>query len=127
MTIESSQIFLRDVRLRAYHGVMEQERRVGGDYAVSVTVDYDISRAMVSDDVGDTLSYAALYDLVCRQMAQPSQLLEHVAGRIARAVIDMWPETLGVSVELVKLNPPMGASSDGAGVRLYLKNPCPSV
>ena len=35
MKLEKSVISLDDVRLYAYHGVLEQERRVGGEYSVS--------------------------------------------------------------------------------------------
>ncbi len=77
---------------------------------------------MVSDDVTDTLSYADLCDLVKSEMAVPSNLLEHVAGRIARAVIDRWPQVDSVSLSITKLNPPMGADCNGAGVELHLIN-----
>ncbi len=113
-----SEIFLRDVRLWARHGVMPQEQTVGGEFSVTISVGYDISRAARTDDVSHTLSYADLYALIVREMSTPSRLLEHVAGRIARAVLDTWPEASSVSIELTKLNPPMGACCAGAGVRL---------
>lgn len=117
-----SSIFLDRVRLRAFHGVMPQERRVGGDFLVSLKVDYDFSRALDTDDVADTLSYADLLDVVQREMAVPSRLLEHVAGRIARTVVSAYPATASVWVRIVKVNPPMGADCEGAGVELHLIN-----
>ena len=84
--LKSSTIELKDVRLYAYHGVLEQERRVGGEYSVSLRVHYNISKAMESDDVNDTLNYALLLDIIKEEMAQPSDLLEHVAGRIGTAI-----------------------------------------
>lgn len=118
----NSRIYIAGLRLYAFHGVMPQERLVGGEFEVTISVDYDISRAMVSDDVTDTLSYADLCDLVKSEMAVPSNLLEHVAGRIARAVIDRWPQVDSVSLSITKLNPPMGADCNGAGVELHLIN-----
>lgn len=120
MRMQHSEIFLRDVRLYARHGVMPQERTVGAEFAVSLSVAYDISRAIATDDVAHTLSYADLLSLVQREMAVPSNLLEHVAGRIARAVLATWPEADSVSIELTKLNPPMGALCGGAGVSLTM-------
>ena len=116
----NSRIFIQGMRLYARHGVMAQERRVGQEFEVSVSVDYDISRAMATDDVASTLSYADLCDLVRAEMAVPSQLLEHVAGRIGRAVLARWPEAEAVDVSIVKLNPPMGVLCAGAGVALRL-------
>ena len=108
--------------MRACHGVLPQERVVGGDFEVNLSVEYDISRAMATDDVADTLSYADLSDLVRREMVVPSNLLEHVAGRIAKTIIERWPQVQSVSLSITKLNPPMGADCDGAGVELYLIN-----
>ena len=79
-------IELNRIRFFSYHGVAEQERRVGNDYEVSLRVDYPLERAMESDSLCDTLDYAALYALVAAEMSVPSQLLEHVAGRIWRAI-----------------------------------------
>ena len=121
-----SSIFLDSVHLYAFHGVMEQERSVGGWFTVSVRVQYDFSRAMETDDVSDTLSYADLLQVVKHEMAQPSQLLEHVAGRIARALINEFPGVEAVKVTLVKQNPPMGANCDGAGVEVEVITSPPS-
>ena len=118
----SSRIFIAGLRLRACHGVLPQERIVGGDFEVNLSVEYDITRAMATDDVADTLSYADLSELVRREMAVPSNLLEHVAGRIAKAIIERWPQVQSVSLSITKLNPPMGADCDGAGVELHLIN-----
>ncbi len=122
MRIKESYIYLRDVRFHAFHGVMPQERKVGADFTVSIRVKTDVTRAAETDEVGDTLNYAALYDVVKREMEQPSKLLEHVAGRIARAVMDEFHEVSAVDLEVTKLNPPMGADSKGAGVELHLIN-----
>ena len=106
------------MRFYAYHGVMEQERRVGGEYLVSLRIEADLSRPVVSDDVADTINYAALYEMVAREMAQPSKLLEHVAGRIAQRVLEDFPLADALSVRITKCNPPMGADSKGASVEI---------
>ena len=121
MRITQSSIQLHDMRFYAYHGVMEQERRVGGEYQVSLDVEADLSRPMTSDAVADTVNYAALYDVVAREMAQPSQLLEHVAGRIAQRVFDSFLQVEGLTIRITKCNPPMGADCKGASIELKVK------
>ena len=115
-------ISLRNVRFHAFHGVLPQERQVGGDFLVTVRVGYPLERAMETDHVGDTLDYSALYALVEKEMAESSKLLEHVAGRIVKAVTASFPEVTSVDLELTKLNPPMGADCDGAAVEVHFKN-----
>ena len=122
MKIEESYIVLRHVRFQAFHGVMPQESMVGGDFDVDLRVGYPLERAMESDEVNDTLNYAALYALVKQEMQQPSKLLEHVAGRIVAAITRVFPQTTSVDLTLTKLNPPMGADCEGAGVEVHFVN-----
>ena len=121
MKITQSSIRLHDMRFYAYHGVMEQERRVGGEYLVSLQVETDLSRAVNSDSVADTVNYAQLYEVVKREMAEPSQLLEHVAGRIGQRVLDHFQQVTALTVRVTKCNPPMGADCKGASVELRIE------
>ena len=121
MKVEASYIRLEGLRFRALHGVMPQERQVGGDFLVTLRVGYPLATAMASDDVKDTLDYAALYRLVEREMLLPSKLLEHVAGRIAEAIEKAFPQVSSIDLTLTKLNPPMGADCQGASVEVHWK------
>ena len=121
MKITQSSIRLHDMRFYAYHGVMEQERRVGGEYLVSLQVEADLSCAVNSDTVADTVNYALLYEVVKREMAEPSQLLEHVAGRIGQRVLDNFQQVTALTVSVTKCNPPMDADSKGASVELRIE------
>jgi len=113
---------LEKLRFRAFHGVLEQERMVGGEFVVTLCIGYPWQAAMTSDDVADTLDYAAVYRLVEREMAVPSRLLEHVAGRIVDALLRDFPLISSIDLWLTKVTPPMGADCDGAGVELHLIN-----
>ena len=120
MTIATGKISLDDMRFYAYHGVMEQERRVGSEYSVSLIVEADLTDAARTDDVADTINYAELYELVKREMAMPSKLLEHVTARIGQRAIEAYERIIAVTVKVTKLNPPMGGDSKGASVELKL-------
>lgn len=122
MKSEESYVFLRNVRFQAFHGVLPQERQVGGDFLVNLRVGYPIERAMESDEMEDTLNYATLFDLVKQEMNIPSHLLEHVAGRLVKAIVATFPAVTSIDLELIKQNPPMGADCDGAGVEVHFKN-----
>lgn len=122
MAVKSSYILLENVKFYAFHGVLPQERKVGNDYQVSLRIGYDISRAMVSDDVNDTLNYAEVYQLLSQEMSVPSALLERVAGRIGDRLFRKFPAILSIDLTIIKVNPPMGADSEGAGVEVHLIN-----
>ena len=122
MKLMSSKIYLRNVRFHAFHGVLPQEGIVGNDYLVNLELDYDFSSAMKTDDLQGTLNYAEVYQKVREEMAVPSKLLEHVAGRIAHRLFSDFPEIKKLQLSITKVNPPMDADSDGAGVEVVLTN-----
>ena len=122
MKLESSYIYLDNVRFHAYHGVLEQERKTGGDFLVSLRVGFPIEKAMCSDDVSDTLNYAALYEMVKKEITVTSKLLENVAYRICKKMTETYPEIESVELKITKKNPPMGADCDGAGVEMKIIN-----
>ena len=119
---QQTYIRLEKLKFRAFHGVLPQERTVGGDFLVTLRIGYPWQTAMESDVVADTLDYAAVYRLVSREMASPSRLLEHVAGRIAKALLRDFPLITSIDLWLTKVTPPMGADCEGAGVELHLIN-----
>lgn len=120
--LKDSYIYLNCLRFHAYHGVEAQERLTGNDYELDLRLNVDVSAATMSDRVEDTVNYAEVYRLIEAEMAKPSNLLEHVAGRIGQALIEKWPQIQSVDIRLTKQNPPMGADCKGAGVELHLIN-----
>ena len=115
--VHDTVVFVKNMRFHARHGVLEQEKRVGGEFLVTVEVKADIQKAFHSDHIEDTINYASLYEIVKKEMNSPSALLEHVAARIAEAILQEYESASEVMVEIVKTNPPMGAQCEGAGVR----------
>lgn len=122
MKTKSSFIYLRGLRFHAFHGVSPQETVVGNDYLIDLRLGFDISKAMVSDDVEDTLNYALVYGQVEKVMKTPSKLLENVAYRIGKSLISDYPGITSIDIELTKVNPPIGSDGKGAGVELHLIN-----
>ncbi len=99
-------IELRDMRFKAYHGCLPQERIQGTQYQVSLRCELDLRRASESDSLEHTVDYSALYDIVKQEMATPANLLEKVAGNILKRVREYAPEIKGASVTICKMDPP---------------------
>lgn len=113
-------IHLKDIKLYAYHGVLPQENRVGAEYTVNLRLKTDFSLAAETDRLEGTVNYAEVFNAVKQEMKTPSQLLEHVAYRIARRLLHDFPTVEEVYIELYKQNPPMGADCGEVGVSLSL-------
>jgi dihydroneopterin aldolase len=114
-------IKLERLRFYAHHGVMEQERRVGNDFEVTIEVWYPFEKALESDNLKDTLNYATLYAIVEREMAVPSELLERVAGRIIETVKNEIPEVTAGILSISKLHPPFKCDMPNGSATVTVK------
>ncbi|MBQ3698582.1 MAG: dihydroneopterin aldolase [Prevotella sp.] len=117
-----SYIYIKEARFHACHGVLPQEQTVGQDFLVSIRCGVDITMAMEHDMLEVALDYGVLYRLIEHEMGITSQLVEHVAGRIARQVFITFPQVTSIDLTITKLNPPIGGDCEGAGVEVHLTN-----
>ena len=122
MEIQSTYIYLRNLRFHALHGVLPQERVTGNDYELTLRIGYPMEQAMLSDEVSDTLNYAEVYALAEEVMQGPLNLVERVVGRISERLLRQFPKIHSIDLWLTKKNPPMGADCEGAGVEVHLIN-----
>lgn len=113
-------ISINGMHFYAHHGCFEQERAIGTHFCVDLQMEVDTSRAEVSDSIVDTVNYLEVYQVVKREMEQPSHLLEHVAHRIGEAVQAEFPDTMSVVVKVSKLNPPLGGQMEAVSVEVSL-------
>ena len=118
MVIREQSISLNGLRFYAYHGVEPQEAIVGAWYTVSLQMEADITKAIGSDLISHTINYANVASVVKQQMEIRSKLLEHVAGRIANALLDNYNSLLQVTVSVSKENPPIGIPCSSATVKI---------
>lgn len=102
--------------------MLDQECRVGNDYVINVVAECDFAHAMQTDELEDTVNYAEIYRVVKEEMAVPSKLLEHVAGRIGERLFNEFPSLQSLDISIMKVNPPFGADCEGAGVEVHLMN-----
>ena len=114
-------IDLHDIRIFAYHGVMTQEQVVGDWYTINLRLTVLDESATISDRLTDTVDYSKVFDLVKHDMQIPSKLMEHVCGRICRAILQQFSCVDEVTISIIKQNPPIGAECGGCGVELTQK------
>ena len=110
----TTKIELRRMTFYAYHGVAPQETRVGNTFIVDLILTAPLENAVWSD----TINYATVYETVKAEMAIPSRLLEHAAGRILKALKERFPQITEVELVLSKLNPPFGGDIHSASIIL---------
>lgn len=113
------EIRLSDVKCYAHHGVLPQETKVGARFTLHLLLRVESTEAALhNDQLSGTVSYAEVLEVVQTEMAQPSQLLEHVVARILQSLFLRFSLLRSATVTLQKDNPPLGAELSGCSVTL---------
>jgi len=84
-------IILRDMEFYGYHGVLEEETRLGQKFIIDLEMGLDLKKAGKSDNRADTVSYADVFTVV-RDIVEgrPRKLVEAVAEDIAAAILNRF-------------------------------------
>lgn len=113
-----SKIYLENVKIYAYHGVLPEENIIGTYYLLNVELHTDLWKAAESDDLNDTISYADINQIIHDEMKIKSKLLEHVAGRIIYKIHDKFSQIDYIKLKITKTAPPMQGEMKGASIEL---------
>jgi 7,8-dihydroneopterin aldolase/epimerase/oxygenase len=101
-------IRLMGISAVGYHGVFEAEKREGQPFAVDVVMHVDVAEAAAADDLTKTVNYAEVADLVAGFiMGESFDLIETLADRIARTLLESQPLTDTVEVTVHKPQAPL--------------------
>lgn len=103
-----TKIIIENMHFFAHHGCFEEERLIGNHFEVDVELTTDTSEAEKTDDLTKTIDYQAVYEAVKKEMAVPSKLLEHVGRRILDRLTAEFPTAEKITLNISKLNPPIG-------------------
>lgn len=122
MKITNMYVHLKGLKIYAYHGVLPQENRIGAEYTIDLQLKTDFTTAAETDNLENTVNYATIFEAVKAEMSIPSQLLEHVAARIANRLLQNF-SLEEVKISIYKQNPPMGADCKQTGIEAtFLKD-----
>lgn len=111
-------IQLAHLHFFAQHGVLDNERKVGNQFIVDFSAEYEVANDFCSDVLEDTVSYADIFELIKAEMERPSSLLEHVAARIVKKVRETWSQFSSIDVRIEKVRPPICGIDGNAAVSL---------
>jgi 7,8-dihydroneopterin aldolase/epimerase/oxygenase len=111
-------IKLKNIRTYSYHGCLIEEGKIGSDYSVDLEVKTDLRKSALSDQLEDTVDYVLLNRIVEEEMANRSQLLEHVAHRIIKRIFDEVASISRITLAVSKLNPPIGGDVEAVTIEM---------
>jgi len=109
-------IQIEGMEFYAFHGHYKEEQIVGSKFLVDLSIEADMSKPKVSDNLKDAVNYQQAFEIVKAQMGKKSHLLENIAGRILDT---LYAEMSGVKkarIKVSKLNPPVGGKVGSVSV-----------
>ncbi len=111
-------IEIEGMEFYAYHGHYPIEKQVGNKFIASVHIKTNCEKAGKSDKLEDALNYQVVYELIKKEMAIPSDLLEHVCSRILDSLYNKFSQIDEATIKLSKMTPPMGGQIEKVSVSL---------
>ncbi len=88
---ESDVVFVKGLKVEAVIGVYDWERAITQPLLIDIMLETDISKAVVSDNVEDALSYKEVCDDVsewCKEIK--AKLLEHLAAQVVDKLLEKY-------------------------------------
>ena len=116
----ADRIELHGITAWAHHGVLAHETELGQEFTLDLVLHVDLATAAASDELDDTVDYGTVASAAHAAMTgPPAQLVEHVAGRVADAVLAVDPRIAAVDVALHKPAAPLVVPAADVVVRLH--------
>lgn len=111
-------ILLEGLEFYAYHGFYPEERKIGGQYKIDLTLEFTFGKVLKSDNLSDTIDYGEVCRVVDEEMKIPSKLIEHLAARIIDRVMVEFESINNIQIKLSKMNPPVKVQMLAVSVEL---------
>eukprot|EP01018_Ginkgo_biloba_P007085 Gb_09844 [translate_table: standard] len=117
---KGDKLILRGLKFHGFHGVLEEERKLGQKFVVDLDAWLDLKKAGESDNLDDTVSYAEIYSLVKEVIeGPPHSLVESVANSIASGIFNKFPKINAVQIRVGKPHVAVQGVVDFLGVEIY--------
>lgn len=115
----SDKMILTAIEAFGRHGCAEKEQRHGQIFKVDVEMDVDLAKAGASDELADTVDYAAVLSMVEKIVSgKPRKLIEPVAEEIAATILENFARVEAVKVVLHKPDAPLPVKYADAAVSI---------
>lgn len=112
-------ILIEDLEVYAYHGVAQEEKKLGQLFLVSLCISADLEEAARTGNLNATINYSEVCDTVKTILqAEKYDLIETAAIKVIEGIFRRFRNALTVRVLLKKPWAPMGHHLKYAAVEL---------
>ena len=107
-------IHLKKLKFFAHHGLHEEERILGNNFVVNVSLSFAVEEKITA--LQQTINYATIYEIIKQRMAIPTALLETLAQDLAQTIYESDDRIKSITVSVDKKNPPMPNIQGSVGI-----------
>ena len=116
------EIRIDNLKVYAYHGVLEKERKDGQFFYINAVLSLNLQRAGILDDLNASVSYADVCEWIIEMMQEKKCLLiEAVAEKIAIGILKRSEQIMAITLEVRKPEAPIDAEFESVSVCIHRK------
>lgn len=113
-----NQIIIKNLKIFAYHGVHDFEKKDGQDFFVDAVLDLTEMPGFETDEINQVISYSAVVRVIKKVMTEKSyNLIEKAAVEIISEIFSSFSEVKSVDITVKKPHAPIKEEFEYVAVR----------
>lgn len=120
MSRTNDYIKITNLRVYAYHGVLEEEKEEGQEFFLNAKIYIDMRKPGMTDDLNDTLNYDELCDYLQDLFREKTfDLIEAAAEYTVQEILFFFKQIQGIELEVRKPHAPVTHKPEDISVTIY--------
>ena len=112
-------LFIDNLEVFANHGLFEEENKLGQKFIFDIECELNYKKAMISDEMTDSISYADIAEVVVKTaMTNTFNLLERLAGEILKNIFTEFSQIKNIKLKINKPGAPIKYHFERCGVEV---------
>ena len=114
-------LFIDNLEVFANHGLFEEENKLGQKFIFDIECELNYKKAMFSDEMTDSISYADIAEVVVKTATTNTfNLLERLAGEILKNIFTEFPQIENINLKINKPGAPIKYHFEKCGVEVKI-------
>ena len=114
-------LFIDNLEVFANHGLFEEENKLGQKFIFDIECELNYKKAMFSDEMTDSISYADIAEVVVKTATTNTfNLLERLAGEILKNIFTEFSKIENIKLKINKPGAPIKYHFEKCGVEVKL-------
>ena len=112
-------LFIDNLEVFANHGLFEEENKLGQKFIFDIECELHYKKAMLSDEMTDSISYADIVEVVVKTATTNTfNLLERLAGEILKNIFTEFSQIENINLKINKPGAPIKYHFEKCGVEV---------